>query len=145
MTKMRIIVLPIMLSLMAPVSAFACAVRRPPHDPSKTPSDLIIEGRAGRIESEGNRSFNATTIRVDKVWLGSTQLKSVRLSWPTAPMMCPPEQPPKSSSRLMIYLREENNELVPIGWLFVNKTPNRLAIEAANDMARYRASIDKSK
>lgn len=45
----------------------------------------------------------------------------------------------------MIYLREENNELVPIGWLFVNKTPNRLAIEAANDMARYRASIDKSK
>ena len=105
MTKTRVILLPIMLSLMAPVSVFACAVRRPPHDPSKVPSDVIVEGRAGRVESEGNGSFDATTVSIDKIWLGTTKLRSVTLSWPTGPTMCPPEQPPKSGSRLMIYMR----------------------------------------
>jgi hypothetical protein len=120
---------------MAPVSACACPDRRPPHDPSKVPSDVIVEGTAGRVESEDNWSFGATTVSVDKVWLGSTKLRSVRLSWSTGPAMCPPEQPPKSGSRLMIYMREENNELVPIAWLFIKQTPNRATIRTTNDMA----------
>ena len=142
---MRFILLPLMLSQVAPVTAFACAVRRPPHDPSKVPSDVIFEGKAGRVDSEDNGSFGATTVSIDKVWLGSTKLKSVRLSWPTGPTMCPPEQPPESGSRLMIYMRQKHDELVPIGWLFVKQTPNRAATKVTNDMARKWASGRKSR
>lgn len=141
MTKTRVIMLALILSLVAPASAFACVAPPPLYDPSKIPADVIVEGVAGRVESKDDFSFTAaTTVKIDKIWLGSAKLRSVRLSWVTLSSMCPPPQPPTSGARLMIYMREKNNALVPIGWLFVRHAPDRAAIEAANETARKWAS-----
>jgi hypothetical protein len=53
--------------------------------------------------------------------------------------MCGPPGPvPQENQRLLIYLKEENQKLWPIGWSVIDKEPDGWVIRQQNEEAKQR-------
>lgn len=131
-----------LLAGLAP-SAFACTVPTEfPYDPTKYPSDVVIEGVATSTE-QSDRALYAD-IKISNAYIGAHPADTYRLKWWVydGSGMCEPPGPAvKVGQRVRVYLYRSDGQFKAQGWVLTDEYPkSKDEIQRDQAIARERAA-----